>query len=244
MDGSLIYLHKEDASWRKCIKEKNGWVKIHKILGIYTDNEDHFFMPDGRDHLREFYRTAILHLNKLFEMYDFNNKNVLDLACGIGWVSRIIAQKGATVVALDCNDDMLVGLGRSTKLKEHFKLDYDSLVADMENIPVIDESFDCVIMVDALHHFSRMNDIMNEVYRVLKKTGVFFAINEAFRPEGICEKKYLDSFNLTELKVGINERRPTISEYLREGRKLGLQVLNEKINIDINNGLFLKGMKK
>jgi ubiquinone/menaquinone biosynthesis C-methylase UbiE len=240
----LIYLHKDDASWDKCHKEKKGWVEFAKKQGIYIDNEDHFYLPDGREHLKEFYRTAILHLNKLFEIYDFNKKKILDLGCGIGWVSRIFVQKGATVVALDCNDDRLIGLGRSTILKKHFKVEFDSLVADMENIPIIDESIDCVVMVDSLHHFNDMNEIMNEVYRILKNRGFFFAINEGFRPEGIYEKEYLDSFDLTELKVGINERRPTINEYIGKGRKLGLQVLNEKVNIDTSNGLFLKGMKK
>lgn len=244
--NDMIYLHKNDHNWLKCAKERNGWVSISKEKGIYWNNPDHFFIPDGRPHLKEFYKEAKKSLDKLIELENFEGKLVLDVGAGIGWVECYILTrlKNVNLIALECNDDLFVGLGRSNELKKHHNCDFISLIADMHNIPIAENSIDIVFMVDALHHFSHMERLFQEVYRVLKSGGHFYAVNEPFREEDcdLDEDNFVKKFCPEETRHGINERRPTKSEYLEFGKILKLQILNEKINF-VSPGLILYGEK-
>jgi ubiquinone/menaquinone biosynthesis C-methylase UbiE len=243
-ENGLYYLHSNDNSWEKCETEKNAWISVHKELGIYLDNQDHFCLPDGKPHLKEFYAEAKKSIDKMLELEDFSNKLCLDLGAGIGWVDCYILQHTKPrIIALECSDDKFVGLGRAMALKKYHKCDFLSIVGDMHNVPIADGSIDIVFMVDALHHFSDLRKVLLESHRVLKPKSHFWAINEPYRPENIADEFEFVRQNIPlETKHNITERRPTISEYLRAGDILNLQVLNEKLGF-IASGLILYGEK-
>jgi hypothetical protein len=46
--NGLLYLHRSDASWRECIRERDGWIGRTKEVSLYRENDDHFFLPDRR----------------------------------------------------------------------------------------------------------------------------------------------------------------------------------------------------
>lgn len=243
--NGMIYLHKTDATWAKCQQEKEGWLKVYRKHGLYQENDDHFFLPDGRPHLKSFYKDAVSHLEKFLSLEEVFGKTILDLGAGIGWVANLLCKKGARVVALECNDDVLVGLGRAVKLMERDHTCFDLVVGDMENIPLVENAVDLVLMVDALHHFETLGDVIEESHRVLKPGGRFYAINEACRPDSegnVSEMEYLKKFNLAEVDAGVRERRPTKQEYVKDGAVLGLKVLNDSEAIE-GAGLFLVGGK-
>jgi len=239
IQDEVLYLHKEDYSWEACKKESLGWVNIHKELNIYRENPDHYILPDGAPHLREFYKNVILHLNALYKQENFSGKTVLDLGSGSGWVSNKLAQKKANVISLDCNDDIFIGLKRSKKLMEYFNTKYTLLIADMQNIPLKDNSMDVVLMVDSLHHFTNLNLLFKEIKRVLKKDGTFYALNEACRPDYIEEEATITK-DLLEIKHGINERRPKLWEYLSFGKPVHLEQLNKFLGLS-SESLFFRG---
>lgn len=242
---NLFHLYKNGDSWKECIKEKAGWISIHKEQNIYINNEDHFFLPDGRPHLAEFYKEAKRAVEKFLEIENINDKTLLDIGAGIGWVDCYILQKipSAKIIAFDCNDDEWVGLGRANILKSYHKVDFISLVGDMHNIPIAENSIDIVLMVDALHHFLDMEKVFEEAYRVLKPRGHFYAINEPYRPDNIFdEKQFLREVCPTEVKHGINERRPKRTDYLTAGKSLRLKIINEEIGF-LAPGLILYGEK-
>ncbi|MDD4972556.1 MAG: class I SAM-dependent methyltransferase [Paludibacter sp.] len=210
---------------------------------MYLDNEDHFYLPDGRPHLKEFYKEAKRSIDKLLELENFNDKLCLDMGAGIGWVEcYMLKQVKSRMIALECSDDIYNGLGRSVVLKKHNGCEFLSLVADMHNVPIVDNSIDIVFMVDALHHFDNLRKLISEVHRVLKPGGHFWAINEPYRPDNMGELEYLKQYVALETKHGVAERRPTIKEYLDAGNIINLQVLNDKINF-VAPGLILRGQK-
>lgn len=250
--NGMLYLHRTDHTWESCIKEKNGWIEAAKERGIYRENDDHFYMPDGRPHLKEFYAQSILHIDKLLSIENLNEKSCLDLGCGLGWVEVYILKKypGSNLIAMEVNDDPYVGLGRATRLKEFAQCNFVSLIADMHLIPIEDNSLDIVFTVDALHHFRDMKQVFAEINRVLKPQGRFYAINEPDRPMGISEEKYIaQNMHMleVEMKYGIIERRPTIQEYLENGKIVNLKVINDELGIrkdGVTPGLFLAGQKQ
>lgn len=242
-ENGLYYLNANNETWEVCEKEKQGWVNISKELGIYVENDDHFYLPDGRPHLAEYYREAKRSIDKMLEIVNFNGKLCLDVGAGIGWVEcYILKHVDAEFIALDCNDDPLVGLGRSDKVKQHHNVKFTSIVGDMHNIPLRDNSIDVVFTIDALHHFTNLESVLKEIHRVLKPNGVFLGVNEPWRGEHVDEKEYSMQVAPMENKHGIIERRPTVDEYKKAGRLLGLRPINEEVGL-ITPGLILKGIK-
>ena len=247
--NDLLYLHSTDDSWGKCLIEKDGWINITKERGIYIDNQDHYYLPDGKPHLRDTYNESKKHIDRFLALENLDNKVCLDIGAGIGWVENYILKtyNNAKLIALEVNDDPLMGLGRSTHLKEYFKVDYLSLIADMHNIPLANNSVDIVFSVDAIHHFRDLKSIFRQIKRVLKKNGKFYALNEPDRPEKTDESEYIKQQIVLELKHKIIERRPTVSEYLNCGKNLDLKLLNQEMiglkkNVD-TAGCFIVGQK-
>lgn len=243
-ENGLFYLNAHDESWLKCEVEKDGWISLNKEIGLYIDNEDHFYLPDGKPHLIEFFGEAKRGLDKLLELENFNSKVCLDLGAGYAWAECYLQKYvNAKFIALECNDDKLVGLGRSEAMKRHYNVDFMSIVGDMHNIPLVDNSVDIVFAVGALHHFSDLKKVMEESHRVLKRGGSLWAVCEPLRDDGVNEIAVSREYAPLEHKHGIIERRPTRQEYLEAGKVLNLEILNEQLNY-ISPGLILHGIKK
>jgi len=93
------------------------------------------------------------------------NDLVLDVACGSGLLSMVIAPEVDSVVATDITIEMLqVAQGRHI----------DNLLcvqATAENLPYPDASFDCVVTRYALHHMFDPANVLNEMIRVCRPGG-------------------------------------------------------------------------
>src|SRR5664279_1467864 len=140
-DG-LLFLHRNDASWDRCIIERNGWISRTKEVGLYRENDDHFFLPDQRPHLKQVYAESKAHIDTFMRAEDLNGRICVDLGASIGWVEAYVLKTYplADLIALEINDDRFCGLGRSLVLKEQLGIEFTSLVADMHHIPLCDES--------------------------------------------------------------------------------------------------------
>jgi ubiquinone/menaquinone biosynthesis C-methylase UbiE len=98
---------------------------------------------------------------------------ILDLACGKGAVSLNIVQKQPTVdlSAIDLSDKMLNGLVKSI---EKLKLKNIQLKKmDAEHLEFDNDQFDYIFCGFGVFLFSNILEVFNEIYRVLKKDGIF-----------------------------------------------------------------------
>jgi ubiquinone/menaquinone biosynthesis C-methylase UbiE len=87
---------------------------------------------------------------------------VLDLACGSGRYSRLLAEAGAArVIAMDFCTPMLEQVGAAQRV-----------CADMMRLPFAGACFDAVISGLAVGHATTIEEWMREVTRVLKPGGV------------------------------------------------------------------------
>ena len=97
-------------------------------------------------------------------------KTVLELAAGTGLIAKHIVNAAAHIEATDASAEMIAEAKRdnhSTKL--HFS------VQDMFHLPYADESFDVVIVANALHIVPEPEKALSEIRRVLKDDGVLVA---------------------------------------------------------------------
>ena len=97
-------------------------------------------------------------------------KTVLELATGTGLISQNIVNAAALIEATDASEKMIAEAKRGNRsAKLHFS------VQDMFCLPYANNSFDAVIVSNALHIVPQPEKALQEIKRVLKNDGVLIA---------------------------------------------------------------------
>jgi SAM-dependent methyltransferase len=102
--------------------------------------------------------------------------NVMDLGCGVGWATRVLAQKASRgiVLGVDLSDRMILEAQRSYR-NPHNAL---FLVADASGLPCANAVFDSLLSVESIYYYPGLDLALHEVHRVLKPHGkAFFLIS-------------------------------------------------------------------
>lgn len=97
-------------------------------------------------------------------------KTALELATGTGLIAKNIVSSADHIEATDASAEMIAEArrdNRSTKL--HFS------VQDMFHLPYADESFDVIIVANALHIVPEPQNALSEIRRMLRNDGVLVA---------------------------------------------------------------------
>ncbi len=104
----------------------------------------------------------------------------LELGCGTGFFLLNLMQAGLAKrgSATDLSPGMVAAALRNA---EHLGLDVDGRVADAEQIPYADATFDVVVGHAVLHHIPDLDAAFREVLRVLKPGGRFVFAGEPTR---------------------------------------------------------------
>ena len=112
----------------------------------------------------------------LFEILgDVKGLSILDLACGQGYLSRILARKGANVVGVDLSEKMLE-IAQASENSEPLGVKY-ILGSSADMSAIADASMDHVVSTFGFHDIKEMESTMEECGRVLKEGGkLVFAI--------------------------------------------------------------------
>ena len=134
-------------------KRKNFW---DKNAGRY----DRFMRKDraAYNELYELIRPVVRH------------KTVLELATGTGLIAKHIVNAAAHIEATDASAEMIAEAKRDNRSA---KLLFS--VQDMFRLPYAEESFDVVIVSNALHIVPQPEKALAEIHRVLKEDGVLIA---------------------------------------------------------------------
>ena len=134
-------------------EHKNFW---DKNAGRY----DRFMRKDGAAY------------EMMYEMIQpvVRHKTVLELATGTGLIAKNIVSAATHIEATDASPEMIAEAKRDTRsAKLHFS------VQDMFRLPYAEESFDVVIVSNALHIVPQPEKALQEIKRVLKDDGVLIA---------------------------------------------------------------------
>ena len=97
-------------------------------------------------------------------------KTVLELATGTGLIAKSIVNAAARIEATDASVEIIAEAKRDNQsAKLYFS------VQDMFRLPYADESFEVVIVSNALHIVPQPEKALAEIHRVLKDDGVLIA---------------------------------------------------------------------
>ena len=180
-------------------EHKNFW---DRNAGRY----DRFMRKDGAayDEMYELIQPVVRH------------KTVLELATGTGLIAKHIVNAAALVEATDASPEMIAEAKRDNhSAKLHFS------VQDMFRLPYADQSFDVVIVSNALHIVPQPEKALQEIKRVLKDDGVLIA--PTFTHAGNSFRGKVKAFFMRLAGFPLHSRW-TSEEYLRFLRQNGWTV--------------------
>ena len=100
---------------------------------------------------------------------------IVDLGAGEGLISQLLARRAEEVVCID-NSPKMVEFGSQLAKKNGFtNLSYK--LGDVESVPLPENTFDCALLSQALHHAQRPQTAVEEAFRILKPGGQLIIID-------------------------------------------------------------------
>jgi len=147
--------------------EKEKWNE-------YADQErDKYRRKSGTYAINENYEEVFARYRSLRPVVDHfaltdRTKTVLDIGCGSGWTTKLLAQNAARTVGVDISFE---SARLFASIIDFNRLDTThALVCDSEVLPFKEGVFDCVFGHAVLHHLN-LNAVLASVGRLLKENG-------------------------------------------------------------------------
>lgn len=143
----------------------------------YINNEFEIDRPHGAGRLYNF--LINYKFQKSLECIPFNVKrlSILDICCGSGMISEFYAKKEANVYGIDILSECIK---RAKIRSQKYKFSAKFQVADSEDLPFSNNSFDVVSVHDGLHHLDNPIKAVFEMVRVAKKGVIIIEPAAAF----------------------------------------------------------------
>ena len=109
-------------------------------------------------------------------------ENVLEVGCGAGAFTRLLASRARRVVALDLSPQMI----RLAKSQTAGHTNIEFLLGDLMQLPLPAEGFDCVVSIATLHHLPLAQALL-KMKDVLRPNGVL-VIHDLVADAGIFDR--------------------------------------------------------
>lgn len=108
---------------------------------------------------------------------DHRPETILDIATGTGDLAIQIAETADAkkIVGLDLSEGMLK-VGRKKIMSKNLQTQIEMIQGDSEALPFEDNSFDVITVAFGVRNFETLELGLSEIYRVLKKGGLFIVL--------------------------------------------------------------------
>jgi SAM-dependent methyltransferase len=170
MPGIIYILDMENIKDDKSI-ERNRYDSRSKMALSELDSIQFAY---GSESMPEFLKPPYLHYENIIKNKGGESVKILELGSGSGLHTKTLLETGAQVMATDIAPSalqlLLAGLGPQYGTKLEVK------VADMEDLPFEDESYDIVTSAGSLS-YGDLELVTSEIKRVLKKGGTYICVD-------------------------------------------------------------------
>ena len=126
-----------------------------------------FWVRIIREH-RDKYRNELTDPAMLHAIGDPTGMAVLDAGCGEGYLSRILAKKGANATGID-SSNKLIEAARRQNLTDGIPVSFD--IASVDDLPYPDSAFDLVVCNHLVNDLFDPSNPISEFARVLHSSG-------------------------------------------------------------------------
>jgi ubiquinone/menaquinone biosynthesis C-methylase UbiE len=120
--------------------------------------------------------------NHLIHHIPPHSKNALEIGCGAGEFTRLLASRARSVLALDLSAQM-IRLARSQSAN-HRNIEY--LLGDFMRLSLPVEAYDCIVSIATLHHLP-LGQALLKMKKALKPNGVLI-IHDLVADDGTVDR--------------------------------------------------------
>lgn len=208
MNDSKFQTWEEAVSWLISQPEKQELIKACYYDKPLKSAAERYWNSEEWDNIK-----------KLFPPH---HGTALDIGAGNGIASYALAKDGWQVKALEPDSSNLVGVGAIRKLASEHSLPIEVVQEFGEKLPFENQTFDLVFARQVLHHAQDLQQLCNEIYRVLKPGGIFIAVRDHVISSERDLPKFLSLHPLHNLYGG--ENAYLLKQYVQSIKLAGLQV--------------------
>ena len=248
-EAGLLKVEKQ-GTWRyyRLAPESSFFQKIWPVIEAHLDelamreqDTDGILaiMAERRKRSQEFFdRHALLNLPDyqadLLELLPEGGLFV-EIGIGSGLLLSLLIEKADRVVGLDQSPAM-VTLARETVQNHHLSERVDVRLAEMNHLPLADDSVRAVVMNQVLHHAEQPVDVLREVRRVLAVDGLLLLADLTRHEHDWVRERLADQwlgFKRQELEDWLAEAGMQICTYREfggSGSSQGVLLLTAKLN--------------
>jgi ubiquinone/menaquinone biosynthesis C-methylase UbiE len=129
---------------------------------------------------------------------------VLDIGCGSGWASRLLAgiAVDGRVTGIDISDEMIDVARESSRLFAN--VDFE--VASAEQLPFKDGEFTHAFSMESLYYYANIPSALKEIHRVLQPGGLFATVIDLYE-ENKPTHQWVDQLNVPVQLLSISDYR-------------------------------------
>lgn len=140
------------------------------------------------------YEKYLRFFKTLLRRHGVTATTVLDLACGTGSLSVLLAKHGYRVLGVDRSEEMLtVAAEKAMELEENQPF---FVAQPMQRLKIPEPVDACVCALDSINYVTKPQDVQKafrRVYESLRQGGLFvFDINTPYKLEGLDGQVFLD----------------------------------------------------
>jgi SAM-dependent methyltransferase len=133
-----------------------------------------------------------------------SDARVLDVGCGSGWATRLMAEKATAgrVVGIDISDEMV---RISAETSASFP-NVEFRVASAEKLPFADGDFSHAFSMESLYYYADMLAALKEIRRVLGPKGLFVTVLDLYQ-ENAPSHQWIDQLKVPVQLLSVKEYR-------------------------------------
>ncbi|HEV2914015.1 MAG TPA: class I SAM-dependent methyltransferase [Pyrinomonadaceae bacterium] len=134
---------------------------------------------------------------------------VLDLGCGSGWATRLLAGQAVDgiVIGIDISDEMIE---RARKLSADYG-NVEFRLASAERLPFEDDYFSHAFSMESLYYYADIAAALREVHRVLEPGGLFVTVVDLYE-ENEPSHQWIEQLNVPISFLSIAQYRALFEE--------------------------------
>jgi ubiquinone/menaquinone biosynthesis C-methylase UbiE len=186
------------------------------------------------------------HVHRYYEALKLvdNNAFVMDIACGTGFGSSLLAEKAASVTGCDISKEAIEYCNQHFKRKN---LKFN--IEDGTKLSFSDAAFDIVISFETIEHTTEFHKMLDEFRRVLKSSGRAIISTPNFpvnSPSGIVTNPYhTQEFTYNELKEMLSAHFTEVNIFGQKYARYDyIQGLKGSIGNGVESVLYKRGVRK
>jgi len=129
---------------------------------------------------------------------------VLDLGCGSGWATRLMAEKASKgrVIGIDISDEMV-------RVAEEASASFTNIefhVGSVERLPFGNDEFTHAFSMESLYYYADVLAALREIHRVLDHRGLFVTVVDLYQ-ENAASHQWIEMLNVPVHLLSISDYR-------------------------------------